>query len=220
MLRRRQPICQDSCVLRSFEPEILETAPLPGAVVERVHRDLTKVHHFLGDTRHVVRAIRSDPLPVTRVLDVGCGHGGVLEEVRQRLRVDVVGVDLHPPERSSVPIVRADGVRDCLPKADVAYSICVAHHLTEGEVAALICNVGRSCRRFILLDLVRHWLPLALFRAFVAPLLSHVAATDGIVSVRRAYTPEEFRAIAASTGVRFRHSVAPFYTRQILDIEY
>jgi SAM-dependent methyltransferase len=207
-------------MVRSFETELLDNEPLPPPIVERAYRDLTRLHRFLGTTARIVRAIERDPLPVQRVLDIGCGHGGVMADVRERLGVDVVGIDLRPPEDAGVPIIEADAVRDPLPRADVAYSLCLAHHLSEAELAALIMNVGRSCRRFLLVDLVRHWLPLGLFRTFVAPFFSPVAVADGSLSVRRAYTAEELTRIVASTGVRFRHSVAPFHTSQTVDIEY
>jgi hypothetical protein len=88
----------------------------------------------------------------------------------------------------------------------------------------VIRNVGRSCRRFIILDLVRHPLPLGLFRPGIAPLVGRINAEDGRRSIQRSYTPTEFRRIAESAlaGTRgtFRHSVAPFYIRQIIDISY
>ena len=100
----------------------------------------------------------------------------------------------------------------------------MGHHLSDADLTKLIRNVGRSCRRFILIDLVRHPLPLALFRTFIVPFVSHVTAADGMASVRRAYTPVELERIAsdatAAIGARFRHTVAPFYVRQILDISY
>jgi hypothetical protein len=84
--------------------------------------------------------------------------------------------------------------------------------------------VGRSCRRFILLDLVRHPLPLALFRLFMAPLVCPIDAEDGQRSIRRSYTPRELRAVTASalagTGSHFHLSIAPFHVRQVLDISY
>jgi hypothetical protein len=98
----------------------------------------------------------------------------------------------------------------------------MAHHLSESEVEAMIVNVLRSCRRFILLDLVRHPLPLALFIGFVAPFVSMVAAHDGRISVQRAFTPAELRQIvqraASASGASFGHTVAPCYIRQIADI--
>jgi SAM-dependent methyltransferase len=207
-------------VIRSFESELLDKNPLPAPIVARAYRDLTRLHRFLGTTGRIVRAIERDPLPVRRVLDIGCGHGGVMAGVRERLGVDVVGIDLRPPEGAGAGIIEADAVRDALPRADVAYSLCLAHHLSEAELAALIVNVGRSCRRLLLVDLVRHWLPLGLFRTLVAPFFSAVAVADGELSVRRAYTADELRRIVASTGVRFRHSVAPFHTSQTVDIAY
>ena len=90
-------------------------------------------------------------------------------------------------------------------------------------VAELIRNVGRYCRRFIILDLVRHRLPLTLF-GMIGPLMHPVNAHDGRRSIRRAYTPRELRAMVTraleGTRAQFRHSVAPFYTRQIVDISY
>jgi SAM-dependent methyltransferase len=180
----------------------------------------------MGDTKFIVEAIRQDPLPVRRVLDVGCATGLVLEGVGRMLGVRAVGVDLrpHPSIAAPVPIVRADARRDPLPFADVAFSMHLGHHLSECDLADLIRNVGRFCRRFILLDLVRHRLPLALFRMFLAPWLCHIDAVDGQRSIRRAYTPRELREITASAlaGTRsdFRLTVSPFYVRQVVDISY
>jgi SAM-dependent methyltransferase len=205
---------------RATEPELLDVGKLPDAVVERAYRDLTRLHRVLGDTGRIVRAIRTDPLPVHTVLDIGCGHGGMLADVCRRTGVRGIGIDLRPPANARVPIVRADAIRDPLPYADIAYSVCLGHHLSEEDLAQLILNVGGACHRFLLVDLVRHWLPLAMFRVFVAPFFSRVAVVDGIASVRRAYTPPELADVVHSTGVRFHHSVAPGYTSQTFDITY
>jgi len=212
--------------MRKYETEILEQNGIPDVLVSRAYRDLARIHRWMGDTRLVVNAIRRDPLPVSRVMDVGCGTGLVLEEVRRALGVQVVGVDLrlHPRIAAPVPIVRADACCDTLPYADVAYCMHLGHHLPETGLADLIRNVGRFCRRFILLDLVRNPLPLALFRLFLAPILCPIDAHDGQRSIRRSYTPEELRRITESalggSGSQFRLTVAPFFVRQVLDISY
>jgi SAM-dependent methyltransferase len=213
---------------RSFNPEILDGADVPEESAARVHRDITAIHRLLGDTRCIVQALRRDPLPVRRVLDVGCGYGGTLEEVTRALGIPGIGVDITTPSRgrssTEQPIIRADAVRDLLPVADAAFSLHTAHHLSESELVQMIRNVGRFCRRFIMLDLVRAPLPLALFKIFIAPFVSRIAASDGQTSVRRAYTPAELNRLVsealAGTGASFRHSVSPFSLRQIVDISY
>jgi SAM-dependent methyltransferase len=210
---------------RSCETELLERPGVSKAQAARAYRDLTRLHRYLGDTASIVTAVRRDPLPVRRILDVGCGQGGVLRELRERLPVEIMGVDVAPMavDGADLPILLADAVRDPLPSADVAYSMCLGHHLSEPELVKLIRNVGRSCRRFILMDLVRHPLPLTLFRMFVAPFLCPIAVADGQTSIRRSYTPAEMTRIAsealAGSG-RFRHSVSPLYARQTVDIHY
>jgi SAM-dependent methyltransferase len=213
-------------MIRENLTELLDETGIPEELVARAYRDLARIHYWMGDVRLIVQAIRRDRRPVRRILDVGCGTGLVLQEVGRRLGVEVVGAEInpHPSVAARVPIVRTDARRDPLPRADVAFSTYVGHHLCEDDLVDLIRNVGRFCRRFILIDLVRHPLPLALFRFFLSPLLCPIAAEDGHRSIRRSYTPMEFRNLAASalagTGGSFLFSVAPFYVRQVVDISY
>ena len=210
-------------MLRSFEPEILDDPDIPEAAKLRAHRDITRTHRWLGHTAIILRALRGHPQPLRRVLDVGCGYGGLLLEVRKRLSVDVIGVDLAPPAVPLVPIVRADAVRHSLPECDVAFAVCLVHHLTADELVQLIRNVGCSARRFVVLDLVRHPLPLFLFRTFVAPFICRITAHDGMQSIRRSFTGPELRGIvleAVDGAATVRHRVAPFFTHQVVDISW
>lgn len=190
----------------------------------RSYHELAIINRLLGNTGYLIHALRSDPLPIRRVLDIGCGSGEVLRDVTQALGVEGIGIDVSPGRASGGQIVTANGVTDLLPEADVAYSTFVTHHLCEADLIQMIRNVRRSARRFILLDLVRCWIPLSLFRAFIAPFVSTITAADGQTSIWRAYTPRELRAVVADalsgTNARFRHSVAAFWVRQIVDISY
>ena len=159
-----------------------------------------------------------------RVIDIGCGGGALLEYLQKRLGVDVIGVDQKPPDTARVPIIGADAVAEPLPEADVAVCTLTAHHLTPEQIAALIRNVSRSSRRFIIHDLIRHPLPLVLFTVFLCPLIGREAAVDGRQSIRRAYTPEEFKRIVetaiSGTNATFTSDVSRFLSRQILDIRF
>ena len=206
--------------------EILDGDGVPDHLAARAYHDLARIHWWLGDTYSVIRAIRNDPKPVRRILDIGCANGSVAETMQRKLSVEAIGVDLKPPASNAagVRILQADAVHDPLPRADVAFSMHLGHHLSERDLIGLIRNVGNFCRRFILLDLVRHPMPLALFRLFVAPFVCRIVVVDGQRSIRRSYTPNELGritnvALSGSGGV-FRQSVTPFYTRQIIDIAY
>src|SRR5208337_3968999 len=124
-----------------------------GPVLGEFHRDLARVNRLLGTFPTIERFLRQDSLPVRRVIDIGCGGGALLQYLR-------VGIDPKPGDMAGVPVIEADATTEPLPEADVAVSSLVSHHLTPEENIALIRNVGRSCRRFIMLDLIRHRMPL------------------------------------------------------------
>ena len=211
---------------RSQDRELMDAEDVSDEDLAESYRQLQLAHRWLGNTAAVLRSLRRQPAPIQRILDIGCGQGGLLLEIRKHFHVDVIGFDLRPaPLLSPVPILSGDAVNDPLPEADVAVCVMMAHHLSEAELAGLIRNVSRSCQRFLLLDLVRHPLPLALFRVFVAPLLGRINALDGVTSVRRAFTADEMRGIVAGAleaGNRpvrsVGHTVGPLWTRQVVDI--
>ncbi len=202
----------------------MDSPDVKGPVLDKFHRDLNFVNKCLGTFPTIERFLRQDDQPVRRVLDVGCGGGALLEYLRRSLHVDVIGVDRKPPSAAPVPIVEADAVTERLPEADVAVCTLTAHHMTPEQIVALIRNVSRSCRRFIIHDLIRHPLPLVLFTVFLCPLIGNEAAADGRLSIRRAYTPDEFAAMVhesiSGTKATFRTDVSPFRSRQIVDILY
>src|SRR6185503_5722195 len=110
---------------RCYTREIIDSPDLPAHVMRDVHRDLTRTHRWLGNTAAIISALKRDPLPVRRVLDIGCGDGALLLEIRRRLRAEVIGVDLRAPSDQSpaVPIVRANAVLSPLPDSDVAVAV-------------------------------------------------------------------------------------------------
>jgi len=205
--------------------ELLEDPSLPQDVVAGAYRDLARTQRFLGNIRAVLRRLARDRGPMNRVLDIGCGQGALLQEIRRKLGVNVIGFDLRPaPSSASVQILTGNAAVDPLPAADVALAVCLVHHLSPTDVVNLIRNASKSCRRLIILDLVRHWIPLTLFRVFVSPFLHRINAADGLTSIKRSYTPRELRNLAEEavrgTNARIDHTVAPFYIRQIIDIDF
>lgn len=211
-------------MIRSREKELMDDPSVQGPVLEKFHRDLARVHKLLGSFPTIERTIRKDDEPVRRIIDIGCGGGDLLRFLRRRMNVEVIGIDQKPGREIDIPIISADAITDPLPEADIAVSSFVAHHLTPEQNVALIRNVSRSCRRFIILDLVRHPLPLWLFTIFICPLIGHEAAVDGRLSVRRAYTPNEFSALVrmalAGTPGTFTTDVSPLLSRQVIDVRF
>jgi SAM-dependent methyltransferase len=211
-------------VIRSLEPELMDSPDIKGPVLDKFHHDLNFVNKCLGTFPTIERFIRDDARPVRRVIDIGCGGGALLEYLERRLGMEVIGIDRKPPANANVPIIAADAVTEALPDADVAVCCLTAHHLTPDENIALMRNVSRSCRRFIIHDLIRHPLPFVLFTLFICPMIGREAAVDGRQSIRRAFTPDEFRSMVetaiAGTKATFTQDVSPFLSRQILDIRY
>lgn len=211
---------------RSLEPEAMDSDGIPDADRAAFHRDLAMIHRLLGDLKTVKQRIQRTRHPVRSVIDIGCGDGAALKQIRDSVGAEVTGIDLRPPEKNihGIPILQRDATCDELPSADVAISMLTLHHLTDEQVVSMIRNTGRSCRRLICLDLVRHPLPFALFSTFIGPLIHKTAADDGRQSIRRAFKPGELSSLVrdaiGGTPARFEHEVSPYFAKQIIDIEF
>jgi hypothetical protein len=161
---------------------------------------------------------------VQSIVDIGCGDGALLRTIGRLTGAEIFGLDLRALPCSSVKIVQGDAASSKIPNADAAYSTFLFHHLTEQQIIDVIHNVGQSCKRFIILDLIRHPLPFSLFTVFISPFLSKGAAADGRLSIRRAYTPAEMHAVVAraleGSDSDVEHWVSPYLARQIVTIDY
>ena len=111
--------------------------------------------------------------------------------------VEAVGVELGVPHTflSDLLVIQADAVRDPLPACDVALAVCVVHHLTDGSVVELSPQCRPVVYALVILDLVRHPLPLVLFRCVTGigwnlstfRWLLHPADCRYFVSLRRCF---------------------------------
>ncbi len=210
---------------QSHQHEITDSPDLSPDTWKAVRKDLAWTNRVLGNIRALVSFLRTEP--TASVLDIGCGDGAILRHIKRALpNITVRGVELYldTVPISNIPITEANAVSDPLPETDTALAILMIHHLTPQQVQSMVRNVGRYCRRLIILDLVRHPLPLILFSMFIAPLLHPINAADGKLSIRRAYTPKELRTLISDAlqdqGASIKHSVHPLRFRQIIDIRY
>lgn len=211
---------------RSLDLEIMDVPGASPRVTRAFHRDLKRIHRLMGNWRSIAGRLQSGE-PVRSVVDVGCGDAALLAYLRDHAGIlEVIGVDRHPPDCSAhgVRIIAADATRDSLPRADAAVCAMLLHHLTDDQVIAFLRNAGRSCRRLICLDPVRHWLPMLLYTTFVCPIVSPVGAKDGRQSIRRSFRPSELRALAQraleGTSASFDLWVSPAKTKLILDVNW
>jgi len=103
-------------------------------------------------------------------------------------------------------------------------AVCVAHHLSEAIYVELIRNVRPAIAAASSFWTWYGTSSMTLFCWRCAPDSSGDARRTDRRSIRRAYTPLEMRAVVnralEGTCARFRHSVAPLYMRQIVDITY
>lgn len=186
-------------------------------------RDLARVNRWLLAVRPVLGWLDSLGLeradrPV-RVLDVGCGYGDVLRRIERWARergvaMELTGIDLNPDAvaiaeeashgASAIAWVQADVFAYEPPKPlDVVLTSLFTHHLADEDVVRFVAwmeaNAGTG---WFIHDLVRHPTPYHLFRALAWGTRLHpFVQNDGPISIRRAFVPEEWRALCAKAGL-------------------
>ena len=168
--------------------------------------------------RRLLRAARADRVPL--VVDVGGGRGDfarrLLRAMRRRgrsVRVVLLDRDLDAlvlaaavrRPGSGAEILRVCGDATALPfrdeGVDVTTASLVLHHLSpESAVASLEEMRAVSRLGAVVNDLLRTRLAWLLVVVSTRLLARRVSRHDGPLSVRRAYAPDELRALAEKAG--------------------
>src|SRR5579862_5185217 len=189
-------------------PEILDSVDCPAEEAARSLRDLGRINRWFGGvatTRDLIeRVSRTTGQKRFSVLEVASGFGEVPKLAAEQLskkgiHLDVMLLDrMHSHLLPGNHSVVADAL--ALPFPDESFDLVscslFAHHLEPEEVSRFAAEALRVSRCALLInDLVRHPMHLALVYAGFALMKSHVSRADGVASVRRAYLPEEIRAI-------------------------
>jgi ubiquinone/menaquinone biosynthesis C-methylase UbiE len=199
---------------RVSQPEIADSPDCPPDEAVKSMRDLSRINRWFGGvttSRKLVERVAAETgQKKLSVLEVAAGFGEVPKVAARQLEsrgitIDVTLLDrLHShllPGNSSVV---ADALT--LPFPDAAFDLLscslFAHHLEPAELARFANEALRVSRVAVLInDLIRHPLHLALVYAGFPLMRSHVSRVDGVISVRKAYLPEEMRNIL-SDGAR------------------
>jgi hypothetical protein len=225
-----------ACAMRRIiDREELLDGPLDDAAALRGNlRDLARVNRRLGGARLSVQAIEA--LAGDRrglvILDVGTGGADIPlalldHAARHGLDWRVTGVDSRPevlaaavelePRLTATPgltlhvgdgrrLAGADG------SVDIAHGSLVVHHLDPGGVHALLLEMTRVARVGIVVnDLVRGWpFWVGAWTLTRATTRNRFTRTDAPLSVARAYTRDEVRAMLARAGLREVAAVGGF----------
>ncbi len=206
--------------LRADGQEILDREGLSARGL-RILADLERWNRLSGWTAGHLRRITAHwealgrPTPF-RLLDVGTGPGALLEVVadhfaRRGVETALVGVDLSPAYAARARarlgararVVEADAT--ALPFEDGAFHLgttaLMIHHLPLDLRPQVVAELARTCDAAYVFDLEVTWTG-ALGWGVIATALGMHADTrhDGILSVRRGSTLEEFRALCAPLG--------------------
>lgn len=197
---------------RATDPELLDEG-VPEDEALRSLGDLRFVNRWLGTGRSVLGAalpaLRGVPAP--RVLDVGSGSGDLPALLRQRcpaIRLAVaLDIKLLHLQQAPPGVARVAADVNALPFAPASFDVVTAslflHHFDGADVARVLASLYALTRRVLIVhDLRRARVPYAFARATFPWLLrSPVSVADGLLSIRRAFTPAELLASFAEAGI-------------------
>ena len=197
---------------RATEPELLDEG-VPEQEALRSLGDLRFVNRWLGGQRSILAAalphFAGSPRP--RLLDVGCGSADLPALLVRYARTKplAVGVDLKLLHVQQAPpgIERVVADVRALPFSPGSFDVVTAslflHHFDAPEVARVLRSLWSLTRRALVVnDLRRARVPYLFGRATFRFLFrSRVSVEDGLLSIRRAFTPAELRAAFAEAGI-------------------
>ena len=185
--------------------------------------DLWRINRYLGGiravTQHLYPRLQQPTEPQT-VADIGTGSADMPAAIarwarHRQIDLRLWGLDLsarhlalaHHPRSSKHPagLIQADALHIPFKAESVDYFIsCLfLHHLSPEQAITFLSSTFSLAKRGIIIsDIVRGRLPLIAFK-LGQPIFARSFLTrhDGVVSIRRAYTPDELQQFAQAAGL-------------------
>jgi 2-polyprenyl-3-methyl-5-hydroxy-6-metoxy-1,4-benzoquinol methylase len=184
-------------------------------------RDLSRVNIVTLTHRPMLRWLARRASGAFSLLDVACGLGDALRNVRRRFpEAQLTGIDLNPwavraAQAATDPSLRIDFIQGdafaYAPQEPMDFIVCsqFAHHLTDDQVVSFLTWLNdRAARGWFISDLHRHALPYYGF-----PILArmagwhHLVREDGQISIARGFLPAEWHALLARANLEDRAAV-------------
>jgi SAM-dependent methyltransferase len=209
---------------RHDEPELLDQGIGSLQDVQRNLADMWRINRYSGGlyalTRHLYPRLRQHRDHNITVADIGCGAANLgvhlvrwAHQNRLALRVfavDIAGRNLliarqNTGQLDDVHLLQADAA--CLPfpphRVDYVISCLLLHHLPPSIIVTFLRRCATlASSGLIMTDLVRSAMPMLAFRAIQPVLAKHyMTRHDGMLSIRRAYRPDELLRLAAEAGL-------------------
>ena len=193
---------------RSNEIELMDRGPefYTQKEYEECLLKLFYVGKWSGIHRDTFRLFES--IKPESVLDVGCGDGRFLNEVKKRFpQVHCLGIDISDTALRHTKKFEAEGLHFAcskeLVKADVIISTLVCHHMTDDELTGFLCAAFEKAEKAVIInDLVRCRTAKFLWQMLAPAVFSNrLIAHDGAVSIERAFVQSDWHALLQKANI-------------------
>ena len=192
---------------------------------QRALKGLTRIHAITNSATQLWKLIKSQIVASGKdsasIIDVGCGDGYMLRKFHTLAQRDGISLQLHGCDFSQKAIDFAKDLaaqtdtpieflkfdvttEDALPvQADFVICSLFLHHFEEPQVVKILQKLDQAANRFALVhDLRRTNLGYALCWIGVHALTtSRVVRTDGLLSVRAAFSVAEIKQLFKTAGI-------------------
>lgn len=183
-------------MLRSIQPEILDSLPHDHPDAIRSRRDLRLINFLMGSTRWFSRTLRRIIIPGDSIIEIGAGTGELGCALAPILgRVRYAGLDLWPRPVDWPQDWRwwQTDLLDFQHYQDVTVVVgnLILHHFTDTELAGLGRLIQRNARAIVFSEPARRSLHLWQLRLLAPFGLSAVCRHDGRVSIQAGFRADE-----------------------------
>jgi hypothetical protein len=183
---------------RVIIPEILDSLNPSDPRAIRSRRDLQWIDLYLGNSRWIVRQLKTQTPPPAQIIEIGAGEGDLCRKVQASLPSSTVtGLDLIKRPTNLPAIIRWIGgdFFQTLPNidADACVGSLILHHFSDEALRDLGVRL-QSFRSLTFCEPLRSRLPLFLSK-LSCPFLSEVTRHDMPASIRAGFRPGELPAL-------------------------